>query len=436
MPKRLPLRNQPSKPRLPLRLQERTNKHHKQTRITSTSYGRLANPNNFLLRPKPPHCANATGNTNTDADANPSDDDGHDHAPDDNPSQDDRLHTAADDAGEFLSEDENPSDDDGHDATAEVNKHEDDPHLGSSDNDASQLFQENLTIICDELLSHLQTKLGGEKKLKEAKQFVRTFEKFIKFSFHENEDLKNKSFHCGIRQILRNSYPLVGKYLEQRVKHLKSGTILNYWNHLLISLRWFHFDCDLNKKKCRGLYAFEDYMKRLRKAYRRAMRKEMLSKNTSYENLVKQGRLPSGGLQELFGYVKKKTQWVLSLESKDFENRKVYNSFTDWLYSVFWVSMIQGRNSGLEDLKYSQRFELLDPLGHETTTKFKTALVYNIQALSSSELFSIGLRVYLDKARKHVAVGDAMHHDDSPLFLTFQGDREYRAGAKVIRKSK
>jgi len=422
MPTRLRLRNQPSKPRLPLRLQDRTNKHHKQTRISSTSYGRLANPNNFLLRPKPPHCANATGNTNTNADAF--------HAPHDNPSEDDRLHNAAD-------EDENPGDDDGHDATAEVNKHEDDAHLGSSDNDASKLFQENLTIICDELLCHLQTKLGGEKNLKEAKQFVRTFEKFIKFSFHENEDFKNKSFHYGIRQILRNSYPLVGKYLEQYVKHLKSGTILNYWNHLLISLRWFHFDCDLNHKKCRGsLQALEDYMKRLRKAYKRALRKELLSKNTTFEFLVKQGRLPSGGLQELFGYVKTKLQWVLSLDSKDFENRKVYNSFTDWLYSVFWVSMIQGRNSGLEDLKYFQRFELLDPLGHETTTNFKTALVYNVQALSSSELFSIGLRVYLDKARKHVAVSDEMQDDNSPLFLTFQGVREYRAGAKVISKRK
>jgi hypothetical protein len=80
-------------------------------------------------------------------------------------------------------------------------------------------------------------------------------------------------------------------------------------------------------------------MKRLRKAYKRALKREILASSRTYEQLVEQGRLPSGGLQELFGHTKQKLAWILSLEAKDFKNKQVYNDFTDWLYSVFWVSI-------------------------------------------------------------------------------------------------
>ena len=335
------------------------------------------------------------------------------------------------------SENENQSDDDALHAAAEVNPREDDAQLGSSENAASETFKDNLSRLRDALLTHLvKTTIGGEKQLTDAKPFTRTLMSFLEFANDQNEEFKEKAFDYAIRQILFKAYPLIGKYLEKYKKYKKCGTILNYWNHILTSLRFFHYDCEMNRKKCRGsLRGFEHYMKRLRKAYSRAMRREKLAKNATYENLVKQGRLPSGGLKELFGYTNEKLPWVLSLESKDFENRQIYNSFTDWLYSVFWVSMIQGRKSGLEDLKYSQRFGLLDPNGHETTTNFKTSKIYELQALSSSEIFAIGLEVYLDKARKHVAKDENLYADDAPLFLTFQGKRETRAGAKVISKS-
>jgi len=92
--------------------------------------------------------------------------------------------------------------------------------------------------------------------------------------------------------------------------------------------------------------------------------------------------------------------------------------------------MIQGRNGGLEDMKYGQRHGLLDPNGYETTSNFKTAMFHDAQALSSSDLFSIGMRIYVEEARKQVA-SDDMYDDDAPLFLTFKGEKEYRAGAKV-----
>jgi hypothetical protein len=294
-------------------------------------------------------------------------------------------------------------------------------------------YEEELGQTSDALLAHLLTKFGGEKKRKEAKQFVRTFRSIIKYSFDKNEEWKQLPLQFGIRKIMQCHYSLIGEYLEQFVKHLKSGTLLNYWNFILTSLRWYHFDCELNTKRCKGsIEGFENYMKRLRKAYKRALKRETLASSRTYEQLVEQGRLPSGGLQELFGHTKRKLAWVLSLEAKDFKNKQVYNDFTDWLYSAFWVSMIQGRNSGLEDMKYCQRHGLLNPTGHETSSNFKTAMFHDMQALSSSDLFSIGMEKYVEQARKQVA-SEEMYDDDSPLFLTFTGVREYRVGAKVKR---
>ena len=340
-------------------------------------------------------------------------------------------------AESFPNESSSPSRDDNVDA-ASVSFESENAEDDNTDAESFAKFDEaifdddKLQMIIDEFLIHLQTKLGGDKKLKDAKQFCRTFKNFIIFSFHKNAgDWKQLALEVVIRKILFSSYPLIGEFLEQYTKHLKSGTLLNYWNFLLTALRWFHFYCNLNKKRCkRSLSAFEDYMKRLRKAYKRAMKKERLAGSKTFEKLVEEGRLPSGGLQELFGYTKRKLQWVLSLKAKDFMNKKVYNDFTDWLYSVFWVGMIQGRNGGLEDMKYGQRHGLLNPNGYETSSNFKTAMFHDAQALSSSDLFSIGMRIYVEEARRQVASPD-MYDDDAPLFLTFKGEKEYRAGAKV-----
>jgi hypothetical protein len=291
-------------------------------------------------------------------------------------------------------------------------------------------FDIELTIFGEELIKYSKTMVGGEKVLKDAKEVARCFSCFVNFCFGKNEEWKQLPLDNVLRQIVHNHYPLVGEYLEQSFKYLKSGTILNILNSILMSLRWFHYHCELNNHRCDGnIDGFEHYIKRLRKAYNRALKKEKL-KSKSHEELVAEGRWPIGGLRELYEHTRKRLKWVMSLEKEDFREKKVYNDFTDWLYSVFWVGMIQGRKSGLEDMKYSQRHGLIDPNGHENSTNFKTALTYNVQAISSHQAFSIGMRIYLDKARIQVA-GDEMYAGDAPLFLTFSGIREYKSGTKV-----
>ena len=64
---------------------------------------------------------------------------------------------------------------------------------------------DKLQTIIDEFLIHLQTKLGGDKKLKDAKQFCRTFRKQLYdfLSFHKNAgEWKQLALEVVIRKIL------------------------------------------------------------------------------------------------------------------------------------------------------------------------------------------------------------------------------------------
>jgi len=144
------------------------------------------------------------------------------------------------------------------------------------------------------------------------------------------------------------------------------------------------------------------------------------------------GQLPVGGIRELYKLVTSKSDWAFSLTKQDFEmTKKTYNMFTEWMYSVFMVTMFQGRNSEFEDMKYSQRRGLLQANGHELSTNFKTALSYTYQAVSSSELVSKVVYFYLVYARPTVAISNDLYDDAAPLFLSSTGKKETQFGFKV-----
>jgi len=320
----------------------------------------------------------------------------------------------------------------GVDTSPSDDEHEDEDPTGElNDKDSpAESFEVTLDNVHDALVTHLQTRFGGEKPFKEAKQFGRCFKNLVTYYFSNAQRCESgSSLEMGVRNIIHSHYAVIGEYLESFANVLKANSILNYWNFILTSLRWFHYDCEYNNERCKGtIDGFEHYMKRLRKAYKRSVNRENLSR--TYEKLVEEGRMPAGGLRELCGYVKSQLAWALSLKEEDFKSKKVYNNFTDWLYCNFWVTMVQGRTGGFEDMTYGQRHGLLDPDGHETSTHFKTALYHNMQAVSSSELASIGMKIYLELARPAVAT-TIMYSDSAPLFLTATGIKEYRVGAKV-----
>jgi len=283
--------------------------------------------------------------------------------------------------------------------------------------------------------AYLQTKYGGAKKPKMASQFAQTFYKFLQFAFLRLKQQKNVGWtglpiDKNIRVIIKSKYNIIDAYLEQFENILKASTILNKWNHLIICLRWFNYYSPMNAK--RGsiqLSAFEHHMKTIRKALVKQKNKDALQ--NTMENMIKKGKLPQNGLQQLHEYVSSDYEWAMSLKKEDFLNPKTYNHFTSWLYSSFYMS-VQGRVGGIEDMRYGQRHGLMLADGHELSSNFKTSYHHSYQAVSSSEMSSKGIKLYVEKARP-VIVGNnnALNEDAAELFLTSTGKPEYLMGRKI-----
>jgi len=282
----------------------------------------------------------------------------------------------------------------------------------------------------------LQTKLGGTKKPKMASQFAQTFHKFLKFAFvrlkqeHE-EGWNGLPIDKNIRVIIKTKYNIIDAYLQQFDKVLKPSSTLNKLMHIIQCLRWFHYYSELNNRRGQiKIEAFEYHMKRLRIAYVKEKTKDALSSNT-YETMMKEGRLPPNGLQQLNEYVASDYQWAMSLTTKDFCDPRIYNHYMGWLYACFYMS-VQGRVGGLQDMKNGQRHGLMKANGVEMACNFKSSYFHALQAVSSSQMSSKGIEHYVKVARP-VVVGnnDALNDDNAPLFITHTGRAEYQLGTRL-----
>jgi hypothetical protein len=312
-----------------------------------------------------------------------------------------------------------------------------DPINEGEDGEEYDLFNE-FSKLKKSLIAFLLTDIGGNKAMNKAKQFARVFTNFLKYSFermkNEDDNWCDLPLTNSIREIIENHLSFIGDYLQRFDKSLKAGGILGYLNYILWSVRWFHLYSDYNRKK-KGrqrfsIYEFEDYMKRLTSSYKKALNMEKRLK--THEALLEQGKLPRGGLKELLAPCRQEMVWAMTLNPQDFKTRKIFNKFMEFLFCTFYSSAVQGRVGGFEDLKYGQRYGLMDKTGHVTTNMFKTAKYYNFQSVSSSELAAMAFHIYITMARRSVAsVG--MYGDSSPLWLTFEGIREYRIGKRVTK---
>jgi hypothetical protein len=290
--------------------------------------------------------------------------------------------------------------------------------------------------------AYFRTKIGGNKKPKEAQQFAKIFSKFLKFAFAEiraenSEDWSSdwSSLRMGkaIRLIIGRRYDVIEKYLAQFEGLLKAGSILNYWTPILQCLRWFHYDSTMNTKRGKmQITSFEYHMKSVRKALTKDKNKEALGKTV--EKLLSEGKLPKDGLPQLEALVSSEYDWALSLTTKQFTDPRIYNKFMSWLYSCYYM-VVQGRIGGLEDMKYGQRHALMIPNQHELATNFKTANHHTYQAVSTSDMSAKATEIYVNIARPVIIAINGlspveMNADGAPLFLTYTGRAEYQGGKR------
>jgi len=320
-----------------------------------------------------------------------------------------------------------------------VNNPEDSTEMEIVNDADDSTLRQKLKELRKIIRRHFRTKNAGKKSATIAKQFAKTSSNFLKFAFLQLKEEKDENWSPlpidkTIRLIIRSRYDLIDRYLDQFETTLKASTLLNKWTHILQFLRYFIFDSPMNAKRGKMLtMAFEHHMKQIRRALTKQKNKDGLEK--SMEKLIEQGKLPEGGLPELEAYVKSDFPWAMNLNSTDFAQPRIYNTFLSWLYSCFFMS-VQGRVGGIEDMRYWQKNSLMSPDGHEFSTNFKSAYWHSYQAVSSNEMSAKGTEIYVKLARNVIIAHNGlsphdMNADDAPLWITWNGRREYQMGKRL-----
>jgi hypothetical protein len=146
---------------------------------------------------------------------------------------------------------------------------------------------------------------------------------------------------------------------------------------------------------------------------------------------IRDKRLPSGGLAELQGAVDSEMKWV-ARDRKHLElarDQSSHDRMLEVLFAALWVHSVNGRKSGVADMKFDQVDGLFDN-GYAMSTKFKTAATYGFQPVCLPTNLHWLFRVYLAARASIVAV---THSQCTSLWLNFRGEHENRIGDLVTR---
>jgi len=148
--------------------------------------------------------------------------------------------------------------------------------------------------------------------------------------------------------------------------------------------------------------------------------KKMRSQKTLQQD-VERRRRPLNGLKELQAIVDAKTKFTKELPESSFMNHAGYLQLMRLLYASLYTSNSQGRVSGLMDMKYGQRDELL--ISHfAASSRFKTYSKYGYQIVSLAGNSLILFKIFMQYARPYVTNKlNISPQDSDPLFITATG---------------
>ena len=135
-------------------------------------------------------------------------------------------------------------------------------------------------------------------------------------------------------------------------------------------------------------------------------------------------QVPAKGLQDLRECIQ------VSMESLKYNcndgnvyfDKEIYLDYMGLLYASLYVFSVQGRISGIEDVKYGQAEELMK-YGQILTDKFKTYSKFTYQPVTISSTSLKLLQIYLTIFRSKISNGQKDGSFDS-LWLTYDGEAD------------
>ena len=210
-------------------------------------------------------------------------------------------------------------------------------------------------------------------------------------------------------------------FLKERML-LSAATILIWLNDFRKLAEWSYSVSKLISPLSFDLYKRASL--NMGNSLRKENRKRKLQRTR--KSLINELKLPAtGGISALQSAVLKKAQhfeYLLGTNQILIISKSQYNTFMRFLYSAIYTGAVQGRVSGVEDLKVSQGRELLSH-GHAYSSKFKTVSVYGYQPIILGTLSYKYFQIYLNVMRPLISKGRCDEEDD-PLWLTYDATRE------------
>jgi len=319
-------------------------------------------------------------------------------------------------------------------------------HPSSSELSSEDSQSDNTEGIKQELMRYglmvyLKSRVGGEYSDSIAKQLLQLTITTLQYTYQKKYQtlMKENMTIQWFALFITEEYALLESYVDEyliKVKQLSPSTIINKLNSLHNIINWFilwrkdrdHY-IPVSYDDCR---CFMDLSSAIRKCEKKKARR-VGSENNDIKQLINQRKLPAGGLQELYDCCHNEMSWArkvgnLPLLSID---RKLYLKFIQLLYSSFYVCNVQGRISGIHDMKYHQGKELLEN-GCAMSSVFKTQSKYGFQPVSVGNDSSELLQIYMRNVRKAANNGNNPQPYD-PLFITYAGEKETDIGRHVTQ---
>jgi hypothetical protein len=263
--------------------------------------------------------------------------------------------------------------------------------------------------------------MGGSKDLATINVMMKRMVQFLQFSYKKvfNIPLKARKAFSFLQDVITSKYHILGDYgaYLENVKKRKASTIQAYLNDILHFSNWFVFHSNVAKAypiSAVDMTAFKDVVSKMRTSANKAKKQQNSEK--TIENAVFEGKLPSGGLQELQEIVNSEIPWARQMVL-NYVDKEAYTKFMELFFSALYVFSIQGRLSGIADVKYGQRTLLLDNK-YVMSTNFKTSSTYGYQAITISDESKELLLLYLCHLRIKIV---KTSEDDDSLWLRWNG---------------
>lgn len=307
------------------------------------------------------------------------------------------------------------------------------------------VYNENIKNCETLLLYHnflKSSNLSAEDSVKAIETNLTRIAKFLCYSFFVENMVRilTSQVKKWIFTIFKSKLFTIDNYCTHLVdtKSHAPATIYNFLGNVKKLFDWF----SVSRTDYFSVYRISGPVtRRFEKTYdlmrkkQKALSADKQSRKT-YEEAVKDRRLPAKGIEELQSYVLKHLAFVQAFNTNRKQNKpniidvSVFSLFMRILYAAIYIFAPNGRVGGIESLKFKDVESLLH--SSATTTDFKTRMSYGLQAVLLGRVAKYIFKVYVWIFRPFVATIETSTPESS-LWLTIHGTPELNIGSKVTQ---